>query len=60
MTYKNLLYRESAALIPEDSEDEESLAGRNQLLSMADLWFNRAMETRRLLAEREAANELGQ
>ena len=60
MTYKNLLYRESAGLIPEDSEDQESLADRNQLLSMADLWFNRAMETRRLLAEREAANELGQ
>lgn len=60
MTYKNLLYRESAALIPEDSEDEAALADRQQLLQMADLWFNRAMETRRLLAEREAANEVGQ
>ena len=60
MTYKNLLYREAAALIPEDSEDEAALAEREELLAMADDWFDKAMDTRRLLAEREAANELGQ
>ena len=60
MTYKNLLYREAAALIPEDSEDEAVLAEREDLLVQADEWFNKAMETRKLLAERAAANQVGQ
>lgn len=46
MTYKNLLYRQAAALIPEDSEDEAELSRRNELTAMADDWFDRAMETR--------------
>lgn len=60
MTYKNLLYREAAALLPEDSDDETVVAEREDLLAQADEWFNKAMETRKLLAEREAANLVGQ
>lgn len=60
MTYKNLLYREAAGLIPEDSEEEIALAEREELLAQADTWFNKAMETRKMLADREAANQVGQ
>ena len=55
MSYKNLLYRQAAELIPEDSEDEEALAQRDELLAMADDWFNRALETRQRNAELAAA-----
>ncbi len=55
MSYKNLLYRQAAELIPEDSEDEEALAQRDALLTMADDWFNRALETRQRNAELAAA-----
>ena len=51
MSYKNLLYRQAAELIPEDTEDEEALAQREELLVMADDWFNRALETRQRNAE---------
>lgn len=55
MSYKNLLYRQAAELIPEDTEDEEALAQREELLAMADEWFNRALETRQRNAELAAA-----
>jgi len=51
MSYKNLLYRQAAELIPEDTEDEEALAQREELLAMADDWFNKALETRQRNAE---------
>ena len=51
MSYKNLLYRQSAELIPEDSEDEQALARREELIAMADEWFDRALETRQRNAE---------
>jgi tetratricopeptide (TPR) repeat protein len=58
MTFKNLLYRMAAGLIPEDTEDEEALARKEELVAQADDWFNQAMETRARNAE-EAASEFG-
>ena len=58
MSYKNLLYRQAAELIPEDSEDEEALARREDLIAMADEWFDRALETRQRNAELAAAGLL--
>jgi tetratricopeptide (TPR) repeat protein len=55
MSYKNLLYRQAAELIPEDTEDEEALARREELLATADEWFDRALETRQRNAELAAA-----
>jgi tetratricopeptide (TPR) repeat protein len=55
MSYKNLLYRQAAELIPVDTEDEGALAQREELLAMADDWFNRALETRQRNAELAAA-----
>jgi tetratricopeptide (TPR) repeat protein len=52
--YKNLLYRQEADLIPEDSEDEEALARREELTAQADEWFDRAMTMREENAERDA------
>jgi tetratricopeptide (TPR) repeat protein len=54
LIYKNLLLREEAGLIPEDSEDEEALARREELIAMADEWFDKATEARQVIAEREA------
>jgi tetratricopeptide (TPR) repeat protein len=48
MTYKNLLYREKARL----TENEEEKA---QLISQADEWFNKALETRKRNAEKKQA-----
>jgi tetratricopeptide (TPR) repeat protein len=47
MAYKNLLYREKARL----TENEEEKA---KLISMADEWFTKALETRKRLAEQKA------
>jgi tetratricopeptide (TPR) repeat protein len=47
MAYKNLLYREKARL----TENEEEKA---KLIAMADEWFNKALETRKRLAELKA------
>ena len=58
MSYKNLLYRQAAELIPEDSEDGEALARREDLIAMADEWFDRALETRQRNAELAAAGLL--
>ena len=58
MTFKNLLYRMSAGLIPEDTEDEEALARRQQLFAQADDWYEQALETRDRNAE-AAASEFG-
>lgn len=56
MTFKNLLYRMEAGLISEDTEDEELLARRAELLALADEWLNKANETRqRLLEEQQNA-----
>ena len=55
MSYKNLLYRQAAELIPEDTEDEEALARREELVATADEWFDRALETRQRNAELAAA-----
>lgn len=46
MTYKNLLFREKARLA--DSEDEKA-----QLTAQADEWFNKALDTRKKLAEKK-------
>jgi tetratricopeptide (TPR) repeat protein len=55
MSYKNLLYRQAAELIPEDTEDEDALAQREQLIAQADDWFDRALATRARNAELAAA-----
>jgi hypothetical protein len=52
--YKNLLYRQEALLVPEDTEDEEEIARRDELNAQADEWFERAMTMREENAEREA------
>jgi tetratricopeptide (TPR) repeat protein len=48
MTYKNLLYREKARLT--DGEDD-----KKKLTAMADEWFNKALETRKKIAEKKKA-----
>jgi tetratricopeptide (TPR) repeat protein len=50
---KNLQYRQEALLIPDDTEDEELLARRDELIAMADEWFDRALEIREENAVRE-------
>jgi len=55
MTFKNLLYRMSAGLIPEDTEDEEALARRLELVAQADDWFEQALEMRARNAEAAAS-----
>jgi len=57
MTFKNLLYRQSAELIPVDAEGAEER--KAELVAMADDWFNRALETRQRNAERAAAGLVG-
>ena len=54
LIYKNLLLREEAGLIPADTEDEEELARREELIALADEWFDKATEARQVVAEREA------
>jgi tetratricopeptide (TPR) repeat protein len=56
MTFKNLLYRMLAGMIPEDTENEDELARREELIAQAEEWFAKADEARRLAAE-EAASE---
>ena len=48
MTYKNLLYREKARLSA--GEDD-----KKKLTAMADEWFNKALETRKKIAEKKKA-----
>jgi hypothetical protein len=56
MTFKNLLYRMLGNMIPEDTEDEEELARRDELFAQADEWYTAAAEARQRAAE-EAASE---
>lgn len=58
MTFKNLLYRMEANMIPEDTEDEEALARKEEFVAQADVWFGRALETRARNAA-EAASGFG-
>jgi len=44
MAYKNLLYREKARLTPDE-------AAKAQLITQADEWFNKALETRKKIQE---------
>jgi tetratricopeptide (TPR) repeat protein len=53
MTFKNLLYRQSAELIPPEAESADER--KAELVAMADEWFDRALETRQRNAERAAA-----
>ena len=55
MSYKNLLFREAAQLIPEETEDEAAIARREDLVAQADEWFDKALETRQRNAELAAA-----
>ena len=48
MTYKNLLYREKARLTSSDDD-------KKKLTAMADEWFNKALETRKKIAEKKKA-----
>lgn len=48
MAYKNLLYREKSRL----TENPEEKA---QLTAEADVWFNKALETRKKIQERQAS-----
>lgn len=52
MAMKNLLYRQAAMLIPEDTEDPELIAQREELTGMADEWYDRTLEVRAQIAER--------
>src|SRR5690348_9683554 len=52
MTYKNLLYREKARL----SDNEED---KKKLVSQADEWFNKALETRKRNAEKKKGTVVG-
>jgi tetratricopeptide (TPR) repeat protein len=52
MAMKNLLYRQAANLIPEDTEDPELIARREELIGMADEWYDRTLEVRAQIAER--------
>jgi tetratricopeptide (TPR) repeat protein len=52
--YKNLQYREASYLIPEDTEDEELIARREELEALADEWYDRAMAMRGANAESAA------
>lgn len=47
MSYKNLLYRAKADLSQDETE-------KTQLIAQADEWFDKAMETRKRLAEKRA------
>lgn len=58
LTMKNLIYRISANMIPEDSEDESELARREELIALADEWFEEANQARIRNAE-AAASEFG-
>lgn len=58
MTFKNLFYRMSAEMIPADTEDEEQLARREELIALADEWFEEANQARARNAV-EAASEFG-
>jgi tetratricopeptide (TPR) repeat protein len=55
MTFKNLLYRMLGNLIPEDTEDEEEIARREELFAQADEWYAAAAEARQRAAEEEAS-----
>jgi len=52
--YKNLLYRQEAALISDDTEDEAEIARREELTGLADEWFAKAMSIREENSQREA------
>lgn len=52
MAMKNLLYRQAANLIPEDTEDPELIARREELIGMADEWYDKTLEVRAEIAER--------
>lgn len=52
MAMKNLLYRQAAQLVPEDTEDPELIAQREELIGMADEWYDRTLEVRAQIAER--------
>lgn len=58
MTFKNLLYRMAAEMIPADSEDEEALVRKEELVAQADDWFAQALETRARNAE-DSASQFG-
>jgi tetratricopeptide (TPR) repeat protein len=52
MTYKNLLFREKAQLAVDPAE-------KTRLTALADEWFNKALETRKLNAEIRRAAPVG-
>ncbi len=58
LTMKNLLYRVLAHMIPVDTDDEEALARREELVALADEWFDEATAARERNQE-EATAEFG-
>ncbi len=58
MIFKNLLYRVLANMIPDDTEDEEALARREEFVALADEWFEEANQAR-IRNQEEAATEFG-
>jgi tetratricopeptide (TPR) repeat protein len=55
MVFKNLLYRVPANMIPEDTEDEQMLARREELMALAEEWVIEADEARIRNQEEAAA-----
>ena len=58
MIFKNLLFRVSGNMIPEDAEDEAELARKEEFIALADEWFEEANLARARAAE-AAASEFG-
>ncbi len=58
MIFKNLLFRVSGNMIPEDTEDEADLARKEEFITLADEWFEEANLARARAAE-AAASEFG-
>ncbi len=58
MIFKNLLFRVSGNMIPEDAEDEAELARKEEFITLADEWFEEANLARARAAE-AAASEFG-
>jgi tetratricopeptide (TPR) repeat protein len=56
--YKNLQYRQEAALISVDTEDEAEIARRDELEALADEWYERALAMREENAARAAQGAL--
>lgn len=56
MTFKNLLYRIEANMIPEDTENEQDLARREELIALAEEWIAEANAARVRNQEEAAAD----